>query len=87
MTASRSVHLFQASVLALTLLATVGIESADANHGRPYSANVREARQWLRDHTHKGAFRAAHVLWENESGWAVHAQTGSCWGIPQSCPG
>jgi hypothetical protein len=60
---------------------------AEAHHGRPYSANVRHARQWLRDHTHKGAFRAAHVLWERESGWAVHARAGTCWGIPQSCPG
>lgn len=26
-------------------------------------------------------------LWTKESGWRTNAKNGSCWGIPQSCPG
>ena len=72
------------AVLALVVALSMPTE---ANHGRPYSANVRHARQWLREHTTDGQFRAAHRLWEAESGWAVHASTGTCYGIPQACPG
>lgn len=59
----------------------------EAHHGAPYGPNVRAARQWLREHTTDRGFRAAHVLWERESGWWPKARTGSCWGIPQACPG
>lgn len=74
-----------ALVLAAVLLTSS--VPAEAHHGRPYSANVRHALGWLRDHTHRGAFRAAYRLWENESGWSPNAVTGSCLGIPQACPG
>lgn len=32
-------------------------------------------------------FEALINLWNRESGWRVNASNGSCYGIPQSCPG
>ena len=55
--------------------------------GRRYSANVRRARQWARDHTTHRGFRCLHILWDRESHWSVHARTGRAYGIPQALPG
>jgi hypothetical protein len=76
-------------VTVLVAVACVFAGSATrAHHGAPYSANVREGLRWLKDNTTDGQFRAAYRLWENESGWAVHAGTlNTCYGIPQACPG
>jgi hypothetical protein len=80
-----------AALLAVVIAATtalVAVTATEANHGRPYSVNVRHARQWLREHTSDRAFRCAHRLWENESGWAVHAGSiHRAYGIPQAYPG
>jgi len=82
-----------AALLALLLLALF-VGPVAANHGRPYSRNVTEARQWLREHTTDRGFRCAHVLWENESGWYPRATTPgnassrrAAYGIPQAYPG
>lgn len=52
-----------------------------------FSPNVQQARAWARDHINRGQFPCLHRLWDNESGWAVHARTGRAYGIPQALPG
>jgi hypothetical protein len=80
-----------AALLAVVIASTtalVVVTATEAHHGTPYSANVRHARQWLRDHTNDRAFRCAHRLIENESGWAVHAgDLDHAYGLPQAYPG
>lgn len=73
--------------LALLWLLVLPPAPVQAHHGRPYSANVRHALHWLRAHTTDRGFRAAYRLWEAESGWSWRATTGTCYGIPQACPG
>lgn len=77
----------KALVLASVLLVTMA-GSVEAHHGAPYSANVREGLRWLKAHTSDKAFHCAYRLWENESGWAVHAgDLDHAYGIPQAYPG
>lgn len=53
-----------------------------------YPPGVEWARDWLRDRTSDGAFRCAHRLWDNESGWRVRAgELAGAYGIPQATPG
>lgn len=77
-----------AAFLMAMLAASVVIQSVEAHHGAPYSANVREGLHWLRENTTDGQFRAGYRLWENESGWSWRSGTlNTCYGIPQACPG
>ena len=57
-----------------------------------YTADVQQARHWLRERTQPAAFRCLHVLWDAESGWRVRARGpmtrwGRAYGIPQALPG
>lgn len=59
----------------------------DANHGRPYSRAVTNARQWSRDRLADRPWRCFDRLIHEESGWAIHARTGRAYGLPQALPG
>jgi hypothetical protein len=49
---------------------------------------VLDARAWLRDRLATRQWRAAKVLWDNESHWNPLSGTPTtCFGIPQACPG
>jgi hypothetical protein len=75
-------------VLFLAAIVVMSGSATHAHHGAPYSANVKEGLRWVKEHTTDRGFRYAYRLWENESGWAVHAGTlNTCYGIPQACPG
>jgi hypothetical protein len=62
-----------AVAVVVVLGAGAGARRVDA--GAPYSANVRAARAYARQHVNAGQWRALDVLWHKESGWAVHART------------
>lgn len=56
---------------------------------RKFSANVLQARIWLKDRLSRTSFRCIDVLFDRESGWRVHAENKSsgAYGIPQALPG
>lgn len=59
-----------------------------------FPPQVQHARAWSRAHVHRGNWHCLDRLWDNESGWAVHAKTPryrsparAAYGIPQALPG
>jgi hypothetical protein len=71
----------------VALIASVIVTLGAATQGTAYSVNVRHARAYARAHVNRGQWPCLHKLWDNESGWAVHARTGRAYGIPQAYPG
>lgn len=68
--------------------------AGEANHGRPYSQAVTNARQYAREHVNKGQWPCLDKLIHAESGWSLHGTTpkwaspeNGAYGLGQALPG
>jgi hypothetical protein len=72
----------------VALLLALGAALYYSDPARSHGANVREARQWARDHMNDRNWRCLDRLIEVESGWYPRARnpvTGA-YGLPQALP-
>lgn len=56
--------------------------AAPASEIQAYAYDLVIARGWTDED-----FNSLVALWNKESGWRPNANNGSCYGIPQACPG
>lgn len=75
----------QAEVAKQAAAETVVVQAppaAPASEIQAYAYDLVIARGWTDED-----FNSLVALWNKESGWRPNASNGSCYGIPQACPG